>query len=316
MTVPDPLVSVIIPAYNAERFLARALDSVLGQTYVGDIELIVVDDGSTDTTPKIIRGYRHTPLFRHVRQPNAGPGAARNTGIKLSHGDYITFLDADDYYQVDKVETQVEFLRVRALGRSRQPNTIAYCDALHYESGRPERLYRRRGPRPSGNILPWLIGEPLINPNTVMYPRKVFEVTGLFNPTYNFPEEWEFYIRACQAGFEFDYQERDHVVVQVRSDSMIKWDNQPELRARTIAMLERLLPEPFTVDGRVYNPEAARKRLRMKLALAYLANGRRAAFIEAGTVPWPLVGPLALLPSIAVRACWRMNRLRSVDFIK
>ena len=308
--MPDPLVSVIIPAYNAERFLARALDSVLGQTYCGDIELIVVDDGSTDATPKTIRGYRHTPLFRHVRQPNAGPGAARNTGIKLSHGAYVTFLDSDDYYQADKVEAQVQFLRVR-------PDTIAYCDALHYESGRPERLYRRRGPRPSGNILPWLMGEPLINPNTVMYPRKVFEVVGLFDSTYNFPEEWDLYIRACRAGFEFVYQERDLVVVQVRPDSMIKWDNQPELRARTITMLERLLPEPFEVNGRIYDPEVARKRLRMKLALAYLATGRRREFIEAAeALPWPLVGSLLLLPSTAVRAFWRMNRLRSVDFVR
>ena len=310
--MPDPLVSVIIPAYNAERFLARALDSVLGQTYCGDIELIVVDDGSTDATPKTIRGYRHTPLFRHVRQPNAGPGAARNTGIKLSHGAYVTFLDSDDYYQADKVEAQVQFLRVR-------PDTIAYCDALHYESGRPERLYRRRGPRPSGNILPWLMGEPLINPNTVMYPRKAFEVVGLFDPTYNFPEEWDMYIRACRAGFEFVYQARDLVVVQVRPDSMIKWENQPELRARTIAMLERLLPEPFEVDGQIYDPEVARQRLRMKLALAYLATGRRREFIAAirDVLPWwPATVPLAAAPRWAVRAYWRMNRLRSVDFIR
>ena len=310
----DPLVSVIIPAYNAERFIARSLRSVLDQTY-RNLQVIVVDDGSTDLTARIVRRHMEPRLW-YIRQANAGPGAARNAGIKLAQGAYITFLDADDYYQAEKVETQVEFLRVRALG-GWQRNTIAYCDALHYESGRPERFYRRRGPRPSGNILPWLMGEPLINPNTVMYPRKVFEIVGLFDPTYNFPEEWDFYIRACQAGFDFDYQERDHVVVQVRPDSMIKWDNQPELRARTITMLERLLPEPFEVDGRIYDPEVARKRLRMKLALAYLATGRRREFIEATeALPWPLAGSLLLLPSAAVRAFWRMNRLRSVDFIR
>lgn len=304
----DPLVSVIIPAFNAERFIARSLRSVLDQTY-RNLQVIVVDDGSTDMTARIVRRHMESRLW-YIRQANAGPGAARNAGIKIAHGDYITFLDADDYYQAEKVETQVQFMSWTSRPR------IAYCDALHYESGRPERFYRRRGPRPSGNILPWLMGEPLINPNTVMYPRKVFEVCGLFDPTYNFPEEWDFYLRACQAGFEFAYQERDLVVVQVRPDSMIKWDNQPELRARTITMLERLLPTPFEVDGRIYDPEVARRRLRAKLALAYLANGRRDAFIEAsGALPWPLVGPLALLPGAAVRAFWRMNRLRSVDFV-
>jgi len=283
--MPDPLVSVIIPAYNAERFLTRSLRSVLDQTYPR-LQVIVVDDGSTDYTAHIVN--RHADLrMTYVRQANQGPGAARNTGVKIARGEYVTFLDADDYYLPTKIAEQVAFLDGR-------DDTIAYCDALHYESNWPEHFYRRRGPRPSGNLLPWLMGEPLINPNTVMYPRKVFEVVGLFDPTYNFPEEWDWYIRCCQAGFMFAYQERDLVVVEVRRDSMIKWSNQPALRARTIAMLVRLLPDPFEVDGRTYDPAIARRRLARKLQLARLA---------VSPWGWPL------------RTFWRWNRLRSVDYM-
>ncbi len=92
MTIPD--ISVIIPLYNKGKFIARALDSVFAQTYQ-DFELIVVDDGSTDEGPDIVRKY-DDPRLRLIQQANSGPGAARNKGIKESTAPYVAFLDADD----------------------------------------------------------------------------------------------------------------------------------------------------------------------------------------------------------------------------
>ena len=92
------LVSVIIPVYNGERYLAEALDSVLRQSHPAD-EIIVIDDGSTDGSAKIIESFRASVEYHW--QPNGGPGAARNLGVTLAHGAFLAFLDADDLWTED-----------------------------------------------------------------------------------------------------------------------------------------------------------------------------------------------------------------------
>ena len=92
--VSRPAVSVVIPLYNKDKYIARALDSVFGQT-CQDFEVIVVDDGSTDNGAEIVRSYKDRRL-RFIRQANAGPGAARNHGIQESRAPLLAFLDADD----------------------------------------------------------------------------------------------------------------------------------------------------------------------------------------------------------------------------
>ena len=97
----NPLISVIIPVYNSEKYLERALDSVLNQTYK-DLEIIVVDDGSTDGSGKIIAKYqKKDPRIISIRQKNSGQAAARNAGIRLAKGEFLAFLDGDDAYDKD-----------------------------------------------------------------------------------------------------------------------------------------------------------------------------------------------------------------------
>lgn len=98
------LVSVIIPAFNAAAYLAKAIASVNAQEYA-PLEIIVVDDGSTDTTPQIAPTL---PNVRLLRQPHAGPAAARNTGIQAAQGTLLAFLDADDLWAKDKLATQLQ----------------------------------------------------------------------------------------------------------------------------------------------------------------------------------------------------------------
>jgi glycosyltransferase involved in cell wall biosynthesis len=102
-----PLVSVVIPCYNAERWVNEAVDSCLNQTYP-HIEVVVIDDGSTDGSIEALR--RYGDAIHLEQQPNRGSNAARNRGVALSTGTYIQFLDADDYLQPDKIERQVQFL--------------------------------------------------------------------------------------------------------------------------------------------------------------------------------------------------------------
>ena len=101
--------SVVIPAYNAARTVGAAVDSVLTQT-AGELELIVVNDGSTDDTARIV-GSRSDPRLRCVTTPNQGVAAARNHGIALSSGDYVAFLDADDVWKPEKLARQVRAMQ-------------------------------------------------------------------------------------------------------------------------------------------------------------------------------------------------------------
>ena len=97
-------VSVIIPVYNTEKDLRQCLDSVLGQTLY-DIEILCVDDGSTDSSPRILEEYAaRDPRVRVLHQENAGAGAARNRGLAAARGRYLSFLDADDFFEPDMLE--------------------------------------------------------------------------------------------------------------------------------------------------------------------------------------------------------------------
>jgi glycosyltransferase involved in cell wall biosynthesis len=108
MDVPptDPSVSAVIPAYNAEPFIGEAIQSVLAQTFEVS-EIIVVDDGSSDNTSEVARGFART---RVIRRPNGGPGAARNTGINAASGNWIAFLDSDDLWLPRKTEIQIGYI--------------------------------------------------------------------------------------------------------------------------------------------------------------------------------------------------------------
>lgn len=117
-----PRISAVIPAYNAARFVCRAIDSVLAQTYPAH-EVIVVDDGSQDDTARIVK--RYGSAVRLVRQANAGPGAARNHGARISTGEWIGLLDADDAWLPEKLERQVPFMSDSGVGLVHSSDAIS-----------------------------------------------------------------------------------------------------------------------------------------------------------------------------------------------
>ena len=107
-----PLISVIVPVYQVERYLRECLDSVLAQTYV-NLEIIVVDDGSTDSSPRIVSEYASKDArIRRFTQPNQGLSSARNTGLEHASGEYILFVDSDDVLSPDHVKVLYRALAV------------------------------------------------------------------------------------------------------------------------------------------------------------------------------------------------------------
>ncbi len=105
--MPKPLISVIIPVFNTEKYLAKAIESVLSQTLKPN-EIIVVDDGSTDKSIEVARQFE--PPVRIISQANKGVGSARNVGTQAASCDFLAFLDADDFWTENKLEIQLSYL--------------------------------------------------------------------------------------------------------------------------------------------------------------------------------------------------------------
>ena len=169
-----PLVSIIIPVFNGERFLREAVESVLAQKY-SPVEIIIVDDGSTDGTATVARSFPET--VRYLHQTNHGPAAARNRGIEQAQGDLIAFADADDLWPSHKLELQLPYL-IRdskidiVLGRIQQ--------VLLSETQAKE------------------IGDPAfsVNLGSAVIRRSCFERVGLFDETMRYSEDVDWFMRA------------------------------------------------------------------------------------------------------------------------
>jgi glycosyltransferase involved in cell wall biosynthesis len=187
--VRQPLVSAVVPACNAARTLRAAVESILLQT-VGDIEVIVVDDGSEDDTAEVARAIAD-PRVRLVSQANGGASAARNTGIRHARGRYVAFLDADDLWLPAKLERQLAVLRSRPDVHAVHCGAIYVDDDLQVLSVRPCRPWRDA-------LLDALVFENLpAFPSTLLAAREELEQHG-FDTSLVMHEDWDMAIHAAR----------------------------------------------------------------------------------------------------------------------
>lgn len=179
----SPLVSVIIPAYNADQFIAQAIQSALNQTY-RSYEIIVVDDGSTDTTKEVLATFGDN--IHCLYQENRGPSAARNAGIKIAQGKYICFLDADDLWTSDKLRVQCEFME------QNQDVAFACSDHEEFDAGGIvlrsflEKKEETLGPNiigknPVENAFIKILSMNFISTPTIILRKTCLEKVGLFD---------------------------------------------------------------------------------------------------------------------------------------
>jgi glycosyltransferase involved in cell wall biosynthesis len=179
-------VSVIIPTYNRAQKVSRAILSVLNQTF-NDIELIVIDDGSVDeTADELARFKDRIVIIRHPE--NLGVSAARNSGIKASRSSLIAFLDSDDYWMPEKLETQVRYFSENS-------------DAVVCQT---EEIWMRNGIRvnpwnkhlkPSGDIFERSLKLCVVSPSAVMIRRSIFDEIGLFDEEFPVCEDYDLWLR-------------------------------------------------------------------------------------------------------------------------
>jgi hypothetical protein len=207
MTLPaerqlePPLVSVMMPAFNAERYISAAIESVLAQT-LANWELVIVDDGSTDRTATIVAGYDDARI-RLIRQSNRGEAAARNVALDCLRGQFVAFLDADDLYLPRHLATTVDQLQ-----RS-QDHVGVYTDGMYItEDGRPlKRLSARRRPPVAGRVFDEVVrGSDLFGPPlcVVLRNEPIRRHALQFDENILIGPDWDFFVQVAAVG-TFDY---------------------------------------------------------------------------------------------------------------
>jgi glycosyltransferase involved in cell wall biosynthesis len=285
--VASPLVSVVLPVHDGERFLAEAVDSILGQT-LGDLELVVVDDGSTDATRSILAGY-DDPRLRVVAQPHRGLVAALGAGIAESGAAYLARMDVDDVSEPLRLERQLELLE-----RHPRVGMAATWVAVVDEEGR--ELRRHVLPPEHDDLVRRLLLRNPFQHGSVLIRRAALDAAGGYRDDYGANEDydlWRRLARSCELACvpEVLYRYRVHAGAVTQTDQ------------ERIARRERLRSElwrdydagAYDVRGTVARARAAEPDIRRGLEADQRALAREA--LRRGR---PLLAVKALAASLAL----------------
>lgn len=188
-----PKVSVIIPCYNREQFIAETVNSVIAQTWP-NIELIVVDDGCSDGSRKVLESFgQRLTILEHPGRTNRGQSAAINLGMSHSTGDYLAILDSDDLYTIDKIEKQVFFLE-------KNPDVgLVYANCMYIDANGNDlyEMYYSAHKPPNGSER--VLEDCCFNvPSNSLFRRSVFEKVGFFDETLRSAQDHDYAIRIAE----------------------------------------------------------------------------------------------------------------------
>ena len=201
-----PLVSVIIPAYNAGKYIRETIESVIRQSYTA-LEIIVINDGSSDNTEDIVNSFSSEHRIKYIAQKNRGCSGAKNTGLHASTGEFIQYLDADDLLSHNKIEEQVAILKGK-------PDAMAVCKTTYFyeKADDPEnRELDTEFLHTTTNTLDFLLNlyglngkNGMIQPNAFLISKQIAEKTGPWNESISPApdEDGEYFCRAMLAANE------------------------------------------------------------------------------------------------------------------
>jgi len=263
----ESLISVIIPAYNQGRYLAAAVQSVLDQT-LQDFEIIVVDDGSTDQTRQVAAGI-DDPRLRYIYQENSGLSAARNTGIRNSTGNTLTFLDSDDLFDPRKLE-----LLADKLDSDPELGFAAGMAVLIDQNGNPlGKTFDQPPPADLTDLLYW-------NPFhvcSVMIRRNWQEQAGLFDESLRAYEDWDMWLRLARLGCRMGWVAEPVSYYRFHTDQMTR--DRERMTTASFAVLSKTFADPALPPNWQAKKDLAYSSAYLRAAIqAY----RAAEFTEAG----------------------------------
>jgi len=215
-----PLVSVVIPAYNGEKYLDETIQSVIAQTYP-NWELLIVDDGSKDGTAAIGKRWAaQDARVTYIYQANQGMASARNAGIEKAKGKYVAFLDHDNLFLPKKLELQVAHLEANpGVG-------LSYARILHFYNDAPTVLYTNKNETPytGDDLFRECLHRNFMNVLAVLVRKDVFEKYGAFHPGWYACDEQYVWINLAYHGVRFAYLDEvvGHLRLHLASDSARK----------------------------------------------------------------------------------------------
>lgn len=184
-SITQSLISCIVPVFNGERYLGEALDSILGQTYQS-LEIIVVDDGSTDGTATVASNYGDR--IRYFFQSNSGPTAARNLGLDVAQGEFVAFLDSDDLWHKEKLSRQMACFEERS--------ELALCITMVQNFWSPE-MHKEKEHFRGHRISKPIVGYSAV---TLLTRRILFKTVGKFNKGLQHSADTDWFLRAMEKG--------------------------------------------------------------------------------------------------------------------
>lgn len=227
----NPKVSILIPCYNADRWIAQAIQSALDQTYPCK-EVIVVDDGSSDRSLEVIKSFGDR--IRWETQSNQGGNAARNRLLELSTGELLQYLDADDYLLPNKIEQQIEYLN-QALNAD-----VIYSPSV-YEYWQNDNCKREIFPIPEPHD-PWILLARWFLPQTgsPLWRKQTLSEVGGWKPNQPCCQEHELYLRLLMAGKQFEYCSHAGSVYRQWSESTLCKKDRSETQKQRLLIKDRL----------------------------------------------------------------------------
>jgi glycosyltransferase involved in cell wall biosynthesis len=268
-----PKISVIIPAYNVASYIGETLETVFAQSFT-DYEVIVVNDGSPETAQleHVLAPYLNR--LRYIKQENRGASAARNTGLQLSHGEFIAFLDADDLWLPDYLGEQMNFIRAHGY------DLVCADASIFSESAHDEKTYMQAlmtGAPATGEItfLGLLSAEQsLITSGVVARREPIFEV-GLFDEALRNAQDFDLWLRLARHGARLAYQQKVLLRYRSRAGSLSGTDINIHRRELRVYNKVEKLYELTSAERAEVSPLIANRRavLEFELGKLYLAQG-------------------------------------------
>lgn len=298
----SPRVSVVIPAYNSEKYIAATLDSVFAQT-CQDLEVIVIDDGSTDGTGNVLRRYEGRIVY--LKNNHGGPASSRNRGIAEARGAHVAFLDSDDLWHPEKLEKQL------ALAEKFADYGIITTDAAVFNQNGTTAESSKAGKYiPSGYVLEYLLFDNWIGTSCALVRRECFDKVGMFDvEDFVWGEDWVMWMRIAA---RYPVYFLDEVLVRYRVHaqgySRANMEKHYQDLLYDLDKMQRTIPE---LAAKPHLVREAKYRLSLKSGwsdLNELALGRarerlrRAVGYKPSSVKaWAMLG-IALAPEILLRS--------------
>lgn len=259
------MVSVVIPTYNRANVVSRAIRSVLSQTY-SKLEILVVDDGSTDDTQAILSGF---PEIISIAQQNRGVSAARNAGIAASKGELIAFLDSDDEWLPRKLERQAQ------LYSDKNPDFICHTNEIWVRGDKPV-VQKNRHLKQGGFFFERALERCLISPSAVMISRCLLDRVGWFDEELIAAEDYDLWLRIT-CSHRVDYLEEPLVIKRAGESNQLSVIT-PAIDRFRVRSIEKILREYSLSDE---HRRAARHTLIQKSIILSKGCDKRGKFEEA-----------------------------------